>query len=98
MIAFRKAAPALLLAAILATSATIDVLEDRVAAAHEHYAKGRQAYALGQFAEAAREYDLAYRAKDDPALFIRTLEAIVDPTLQIPPITTFAGASWPLAR
>jgi iron complex outermembrane receptor protein len=42
--------------------------EGNLAAARQHYANGKRAYDLGHFDEAAREYELAYRAKDDPAL------------------------------
>lgn len=41
---------------------------DDVPAAREHYAKGKRLYDLGRFADAAKEYEAAYQAKDDPAL------------------------------
>jgi len=36
--------------------------------ARAHFEKGSTAYDLGQFREAAREYEIAYRLKSDPAL------------------------------
>jgi tetratricopeptide (TPR) repeat protein len=39
-----------------------------VATAREHYQKGKVYYDLQRYLEAAREYELAYEAKDDPAL------------------------------
>lgn len=41
---------------------------DAVQAARDHFVKGERLYDLGRFADAAGEYELAYRAKDDPAL------------------------------
>lgn len=41
---------------------------DDVDAAREHYQRGKRAYDVGHFAEAADEYEAAYEAKDDPAL------------------------------
>jgi hypothetical protein len=49
--------------------------EDNVDAAREHYQKGKRAYDVGHFAEAAREYELAYAAKDDPALLFDLAQA-----------------------
>jgi tetratricopeptide (TPR) repeat protein len=48
---------------------------DDVAAARDHYAKGKRAYDLGHFAEAAKEYEAAYQAKDDPALLFNLGQA-----------------------
>ncbi len=42
--------------------------DDDVASAREHYQRGKRAYDTGHFDEAAHEYELAYRVKDDPAL------------------------------
>jgi hypothetical protein len=41
---------------------------DDVAAARAHYARGTRAYNLGKYLEAAREFELAYQAKDAPEL------------------------------
>ena len=45
------------------------------AAAKAHYEKGTAAYALGDFAEAARQYELAFRLKLDPALLYNAAQA-----------------------
>lgn len=52
----------------VATSAAQAHGGDDVDAAREHYQKGKRAYDVGHFAEAAKEYELAYKAKDDPVL------------------------------
>ncbi len=48
---------------------------DDVQQAREHYAKGKRLYDLGRFADAAREYEAAYQAKDDPALLFNLGQA-----------------------
>ena len=48
---------------------------DDVQSAREHYAKGKRLYDLGRFADAAREYEAAYQAKDDPALLFNLGQA-----------------------
>jgi tetratricopeptide (TPR) repeat protein len=45
------------------------------AAARLHYEKGTAAYALGDFAEAARQYETAFRLKLDPALLFNAAQA-----------------------
>ena len=45
------------------------------AAAREHYEKGTAAYALGEFAEAAKQYEAAFRVKLDPALLYNAAQA-----------------------
>lgn len=42
--------------------------DDDVAKAREHYLSGTRLFDLGKFAEAVKEYELAYQHKDDPAL------------------------------
>jgi tetratricopeptide (TPR) repeat protein len=42
--------------------------DDDVASARDHYQRGKRAYDIGHFEEAAREYERAYQLKDDPAL------------------------------
>jgi hypothetical protein len=42
--------------------------DDDLGSAREHFKKGKRAYDVGHFADAAREYEQAYQAKDDPAL------------------------------
>jgi len=49
--------------------------QDDVAAAREHFAKGTRAFDLGQYDEAAKEYEAAYKAKDDPALLFNIGQA-----------------------
>jgi tetratricopeptide (TPR) repeat protein len=48
---------------------------DDVAAAKEHFGKGKRLYDLGKFAEAAAEYAAAYEAKDDAALLFNLGQA-----------------------
>jgi len=48
---------------------------DDVESARDHFAKGKRLYDLGRFAEAASEYELAYQAKDDPALLFNIGQA-----------------------
>jgi tetratricopeptide (TPR) repeat protein len=48
---------------------------DDVQSARDHYAKGKRFYDLGRFAEAAKEYEAAYQAKDDPALLFNLGQA-----------------------
>ncbi len=45
------------------------------AAAKLHYEKGTAAYALGDFVEAARQYEEAFRLKLDPALLFNAAQA-----------------------
>jgi hypothetical protein len=51
-----------IMVATLAIPASVCRAADDVAAAREHYAKGKRAYDLGRFAEAAKEYEAAYQA------------------------------------
>lgn len=48
---------------------------DDVESARDHFAKGKRLYDLGRFADAASEYELAYQAKDDPALLFNIGQA-----------------------
>lgn len=48
---------------------------DDVQAAREHFDKGTRLYDLGQYADAAKEYEAAYKAKDDPALLFNCGQA-----------------------
>lgn len=48
---------------------------DDVGAARDHYRKGTRAYDLGHYDEAVKEYEAAYRAKDDPALLFNIAQA-----------------------
>jgi tetratricopeptide (TPR) repeat protein len=53
---------------------TIAFAED-ARSAREHFERGSTAYDLGRFADAAREYELAYEAKNDPALLFNIGQA-----------------------
>jgi tetratricopeptide (TPR) repeat protein len=46
-----------------------------VAAAREHYKKGTTYYDLGKYADAAREFEAAYEAKNDPAILFNLAQA-----------------------
>jgi len=48
---------------------------DDVQAARDHFTKGTRLYDLGQYADAAKEYEAAYKAKDDPALLFNCGQA-----------------------
>jgi tetratricopeptide (TPR) repeat protein len=48
---------------------------DDVQSARDHFAVGKRLYDLGRFADAAREYEAAYQAKDDPALLFNLGQA-----------------------
>ncbi len=48
---------------------------DDASSARDHYKKGTRLYELNRFAEAAAEYELAYQAKDDPALLFNIGQA-----------------------
>jgi tetratricopeptide (TPR) repeat protein len=48
---------------------------DDVQAAREHFEKGTRLYDLGQYGDAAKEYEAAYKAKDDPALLFNCGQA-----------------------
>src|SRR5438874_1435930 len=55
--------------AVLALAAlTPTARADDLAAAKEHYRKATKAYELGLFDEAIAEFNLAYKAKDDPTI------------------------------
>lgn len=42
--------------------------DDSVAAARQHYERATSLYDVGRFADAAREYEVAYQLRNDPAL------------------------------
>src|SRR6185503_4186918 len=46
-----------------------------LAAAREHYKRGTTLYDLSRFAEAAREYELAFENKDEPILLFNIAQA-----------------------
>src|SRR5690348_4770271 len=49
--------------------------DDDVGAARDHYRRATRAYELGLYDEAIREYTLAYKAKDDPAILYDMAQA-----------------------
>jgi len=51
------------------------VYAEDVASARKHFERGSTLYDLQQFPEAAREYELAYEAKNDPALLFNIGQA-----------------------
>jgi tetratricopeptide (TPR) repeat protein len=53
---------------IVAFSATVARAQAGPVGAREHYERGSKAFDLGFYEDAIREYMLAYRLKDDPAL------------------------------
>ena len=50
-------------------------VDEPVAQAREHYAKGTKAFELGLYDEAIAEYMAAYKSKDDPALLFNLGQA-----------------------
>jgi tetratricopeptide (TPR) repeat protein len=48
---------------------------DDLQTAREHFERGTRLYDLGQYADAAKEYEAAYKAKDDPALLFNCGQA-----------------------
>jgi tetratricopeptide (TPR) repeat protein len=58
----------LLLLSVAAAGLTATSAHADVAAAREHFRKGKVLYDLQRYLEAAKEYEAAYEAKDDPAL------------------------------
>src|SRR5438045_3672688 len=48
---------------------------DEAITARQHYERGTAMFDLGRFAEAAHEYELAFEAKNDPALLFNIGQA-----------------------
>jgi tetratricopeptide (TPR) repeat protein len=73
----RSAAPlAFALLAFVAVSALAATARaDDVAEAREHYKKGTTYYDLGKYADAAKEFEAAYEAKNDPAILFNLAQA-----------------------
>jgi tetratricopeptide (TPR) repeat protein len=61
----------IVLTALLSLTAQAD---DR-AAAREHYRQGMKAYDLGHYADAAKEFEAAYQALEDPTLLFNLAQA-----------------------
>ena len=55
--------------------ATVAEARDDVAAAKEHFRNGTKAFDLGHYAEAVKEYEAAYTAKDEPSLLFNIGQA-----------------------
>jgi tetratricopeptide (TPR) repeat protein len=49
--------------------------EDDIVSAKEHFRRGSKLFDLGRFEEAAKEYEAAYEAKDDPVLLYNIAQA-----------------------
>src|SRR4051812_5182285 len=61
--------------AIVAMLLASPVWADSADQARQHFQKGTTYYDLGQYREAAREYEDAYKAKSDPALLFNIGQA-----------------------
>src|ERR1700748_3457297 len=48
---------------------------DNVGVARDHYREGTKLFDIGHYLEAAREYEKAYEAKEDPALLFNIGQA-----------------------
>ncbi len=70
----RSAALFAIVALTLTLVAPVARAED-VAAAREHYKKGTTYYDLGKYADAAKEFEAAYEAKNDPAILFNLAQA-----------------------
>ena len=64
---------ALILAFVVSWSGR--AVADDVSDAKEHYKKGTAAYALGHYADAAKEYEAAFSSEPDPALLYNAAQA-----------------------
>lgn len=64
----------LLVVAVVCSSLATAHAED-LTAAREHDRRGTTLYDLGRFAEAAREYEMAFENKDDPVLLFNIAQA-----------------------
>jgi len=73
MSTLRNSGSAVAIMALLAMGASAHA--DDLQKAREHYQEGTKAYDLGRFDDAAREYEQAYEAKDDPALLFNIAQA-----------------------
>jgi tetratricopeptide (TPR) repeat protein len=64
-----------LFAALLAGAAPTLALADEASDAKTHYQKATAHYAVGEYREAATEYESAYKAKQDPALLYNAAQS-----------------------
>jgi tetratricopeptide (TPR) repeat protein len=60
---------------LLLAGSGVALARDDVQSAREHFLKGKRAYDLGRFTDAAKEYEAAYEQKDDPALLFNIGQA-----------------------
>jgi hypothetical protein len=60
---------------VLTCLTSLPARADDAAAAREHYRAGTKLYDLRRYKEAAKEYEAAYEAKDDPALLFNIAQA-----------------------
>lgn len=58
-----------LVVVVVLLASSVRAVADDVSAAREHAQKAKRAFELGLYDEAIAEYNAAYKAKDDPALF-----------------------------
>src|SRR5262245_7268147 len=64
-----------LLVALLLTLCAAPALADDATDAKTHYQKATAHYAIGEYKEAAAEYEAAYKAKQDPALLYNAAQS-----------------------
>lgn len=60
---------------LVASSIALPARADDIAEAREHFRKGSNAFDLGHYQEAIKEYEAAYRIKDDAALLFNIGQA-----------------------
>ena len=65
----------ILLSVVLVVAASGPAHAQDVSAAREHYRRGTTLFDLQKYIEAAHEYELAYEAKDDPALLFNIAQS-----------------------
>src|SRR6185436_16922184 len=71
----RTPGPALFVAALVLAAAAAPALADDATDAKTHYQKAMAHYAVGEYKEAAAEYEAAYKAKQDPALLYNAAQS-----------------------
>jgi tetratricopeptide (TPR) repeat protein len=65
----------LVVAAMFLLLASPRLFADEAEVAREHFSRGTTLYNLGRFGDAAREYERAYEAKQEPALLFNIAQA-----------------------
>jgi tetratricopeptide (TPR) repeat protein len=61
--------------AALSLFAAVPASADEAVSAREHYRRGTNAFNLGHYLEAVKEYEAAYQQKEDPALLFNIAQA-----------------------